>query len=106
MAIHRLEKDEIEFPGSDEFGEVDEIGEEETLENLADNLMGPHQQNHLPLRPVADLAYLTENDLDKDQLPDKPERFNDHPEEKIQLEIHLPDEGIAEHDAVYGEVFA
>ena len=75
LAIYRLEKDKVEFPGSNEFGKVDEVGEEEALENLADNLMGSDEQNHLPLCPVADLAHLTENDLDKDQLPDEPERL-------------------------------
>jgi hypothetical protein len=105
LAIHRLEKDEIEFPGSDEFREVDEVGEEEALENLADNLMGPDKQDHLPLCPVADLNDMTENNLDKDKLTDEPERFNDHPEKKVQLEVHLPDEGVPEHHEIDGIVF-
>ena len=100
LAIHRLQKDEVEFPGPNEFRQIDKVGKKEPLKDLADNLMGANQEDHLPLRPVANLVDVTEYHLDKDQLADKPKRFHDHPQEKIQLEIHLPNQGVAEHDRV------
>jgi hypothetical protein len=61
------------------------------LKNLADDLVGSDKQDHLPLRPIPDPFHLAENDLDKNELPNKPKCFNDHPEDEVQLEAHLAD---------------
>jgi hypothetical protein len=105
LAVHRLEQDEIKFSCSNELGEIDEVRVEESLEDLTNNLVRSDEQNHLPLCPVADPIDLTEDDLDKNELSNKPKRFHDHPEKKIQFEIHLPDEGVAQHHEVDGAVF-
>ena len=105
LAVHRLQKDEIEFPGPDKFGQIDQVGIEESLKDLADDLMRSNEQYHLPFRPVADLVYLTENHFDKDELAHKPKRLHDHPEKKIQLEIHLPNKGVTQHHQINGPVF-
>jgi glutamate decarboxylase len=41
---------------------------------------------------------------DKDELPDEPQRFNQQPQDEIQLKIHLPDERITQHYPVDFEV--
>ena len=74
---------EIEFPRADQLRDVGDIHIKERLEDLPDQLVRAHEQDDLPLRPVANLVYLIENHLDKDQLAHKPKRFHDHPEKKI-----------------------
>jgi hypothetical protein len=106
LRIDRLQQNEIEFAGADQLGQIHQIHIEECLEKLADDLMGSDKQNHLPFCPITYRADLAVNYLDKHQLSDKPERFNDEPQRKIQLEIHLPDQGVAEHDPVDRPVFS
>ncbi len=100
-----MQQDEIKLPGSNEFGQVDQIDIEESLKDLADDLMGSDEQNHLPLGPVADLVHVTENHINKNQLTHEPKRFNDHPQEKVQLETHIPNDGIAQHHRINSPVF-
>src|SRR5271166_6094444 len=100
LAVHRLQQDKIEFPSPNQFREIRQIGIKERLKNLADDLVGTNKQDHVPLRPVAQRGDLIENHLNEHQLPDEPEQFDDDPEQKVQLEVHLPDERIPQHHEI------
>jgi hypothetical protein len=66
---------------------------------LRDDLVGADEQDHLPLRPVADAVDLPKNDAEEDDLAGEPEHFHDHPKNEIGLEAQLADEGVAQHDS-------
>jgi hypothetical protein len=38
---------------------------------------------------------MTINNFDKNELPGKPENFDQQPEQKVKLKVHLPDQGVS-----------
>ena len=60
--------------------------------------MRAEEQDDFPLRPVADLVHLTEDDAEENDLAAEPEHFHDHPEDKIRFEAQLANERVAQHD--------
>ena len=105
LPVYRLQQDEIEFPGSNEFRQIDQIDIKESLKDLADDLVGSNEQDHLPLGPIADLVDVTENDVNKNQLTHEPKCLNHQPQEEVELKVHVPDDGIAQHYGIYRPVF-
>ncbi len=74
LRVDGLQQHEVEPPGPDEFGQVGEIGVEERLKDLGDQLMRSDQQDNLPFCPVSDPVNITKDDLDEDDLPDEPKQ--------------------------------
>ena len=100
LGVHRQKQHEVHFSGTNQFGEIGQIHVEESLKELPDQLMCPDEEHHLPFRPVADSPDISKHHLDKNDLPHEPQHLHEHPEKEIELETHLPDQGVAEHDAV------
>ena len=60
----------------------------------------------MPAGPVSNGAGMAEEGVDEEDLASEPEEFNERPEEEVGLEVHLPDEGVAEQQEVDLEVAA
>ena len=47
---------------------------------------------------VADVVDAPENDAEENDLPAEPKNLDHHPQKKVRLEAHVPDERVAQHD--------
>src|SRR5438552_1400369 len=63
--IDREQEHEIELAGADILRNLGAVGEKKCLENLLNEVTRAHQQNHLPLRPVADVIGVLINHRDE-----------------------------------------
>ena len=62
--------------------------------------MRSDQQNDFPFCPVSDPLDVTEDYFNEDDLPDEPKQLDSHPEQKVRLKSHFPNERVAQHDRV------
>ena len=98
-----FEKNEIEFSVADQLREFDQAGHQEGGENLLDELVGGHEDNHLGAAPPGDGIDVLVNDIDKGELQNEPGQFHDHPNEKICAKGELARGGIPELDQPQAE---
>src|SRR5438046_4615516 len=96
----------IQFSHAHELGNVCDVHEKERLEQLRDNLVCPDQQHHFPLGPVPNVIDGPKNDAEENDLPAKPKNLDHHPQQKVRLETHVPDERVAQHDGIDFDVTA
>ncbi len=106
LGIDRLGEEEVQFSGSHEFRQVGEVDVENGLEELRDELVSADECDDVPASPVADDAGVAEEGVDEEDLASEPEEFDERPKEEVGLEVHLPDEGVAEQQEVNLEVAA
>ena len=55
-------------------------------------------------RPSRNLRHMPVHHLDERHLAEEPARLDNHPKEKVRLEIHLTNQRVAKREAVDGEV--
>src|SRR5438045_8058494 len=92
--IDREQEHEIELTSADILRNLGTVGEKKCLENLLNEVARAHQQNHLPLRPIANVIGVLINHRDEGQLQAEPEQLNDDPEQEVGLETHLANDGV------------
>src|SRR5881397_1367673 len=77
---------------------------EQCDENLLNEIARPGQQDDFPLRPVADFLRVAVEDAEEAKLNRKPEQVDEYPEEKVDLEGHLPRHAVLPQRGVDGGV--
>ncbi len=88
--VDRQQQQKIQLTTAHQFGEIHAVDQEESLEELLNEVAGSDEQHHLPFRPRPDRVRVQIEHADKSQLQREPKHLHGDPQQEIRFENHFP----------------